>query len=715
MGLKQNIVIKNQFTIKDKFGGGSRGKTPGNYVLQYMLRDDAVEDLTPTKLDDFDTYSDRLFRKEDIITKNKNLQKIKKDIERNDKLSGISFGKFGNSSLADLSMSDNNVKKMSKKIQKAFEENKTILKTVLSFDEDYLKEMGVVSDDFSLNKAGDYKGNLDQLKLRSAICKGLDNMSKNFSNLNYIGCLQVDTKHIHAHLCMYDEGVGRLKENGEQVGKLNEKDKSMLRRHIDMDLGFSKNIKVLSSNYSYTKTNSKTYVKKYAHKMMRESGLSQLILASLPDNKNLWRANTNNKQMRNANRLVGFFVDEVLKKDDSGYKDALNSINKYAYSRYEREGLSDKEYRTLLKNGEMRLRNDCMNGVYQVLKTIDKSDLNIRTKSIDYFTTDYNILANMKDINYNSGNNPDKMIEFSFKLRSYSNRLNYHKNKKNKNYESSKLFKEAEKKGEVTEDAYAMLNYYNMEKKYHQMLMSKYQHFLNFLPIKDVYNEDFEKLSEKRKKLVNFNDLLNDDTFKKFKSEKNAEDYGREVYDINGGRFMVSNRGFMERSFINLRDRYINDREDFRERLRDDSLHLSKNGPLKISNEPYYDFDNVKALDLHHMDYDFYEDVDVSKFNIDNFSEMAHKREKAYLDAKNYLELTGQKDEIKNLDGEDIELMVKFAKTLDDTGVLQSLKTGDGEIRRTRTIALNEYLNDDLEKIVRNTISRAVEMESFGE
>lgn len=38
MGLKQSIVVKNQFTVKTGDSGGRRGTTPGRYVTRYMAR-----------------------------------------------------------------------------------------------------------------------------------------------------------------------------------------------------------------------------------------------------------------------------------------------------------------------------------------------------------------------------------------------------------------------------------------------------------------------------------------------------------------------------------------------------------------------------------------------------------------------------------------------------------------------------------------------------
>lgn len=55
MGLKQDIVVVNEFSVKTP-DGGTRGGTPGAYVERYMARTDAVEDLAPVRINDNDSY-----------------------------------------------------------------------------------------------------------------------------------------------------------------------------------------------------------------------------------------------------------------------------------------------------------------------------------------------------------------------------------------------------------------------------------------------------------------------------------------------------------------------------------------------------------------------------------------------------------------------------------------------------------------------------------
>ena len=42
MGLSQDIVVKSRFSVPLGHGTGSRGGTPGKFILRYMSRDLAI-------------------------------------------------------------------------------------------------------------------------------------------------------------------------------------------------------------------------------------------------------------------------------------------------------------------------------------------------------------------------------------------------------------------------------------------------------------------------------------------------------------------------------------------------------------------------------------------------------------------------------------------------------------------------------------------------
>ena len=227
MSLKSSIVIVNEYTIKTGSKTGSRGGSPGNYVLEYMARKGATEPITPARIHDLDSYIQKYMAREDATETCDSIPSLKRTMKKKEKFGGVGFG-YG-----DVALSDDKLRYAAKDIQNQFDMGKTCLKTVISFDEEFLREHGIIDEDFTCKQKGDYRGHIDQMKLRYAIMNGLDKMSRNYDNLQYIGVIQVDTMHVHCHLCMVDKGRGNLTKDGTQRGKLLPNDKKLLRRGID--------------------------------------------------------------------------------------------------------------------------------------------------------------------------------------------------------------------------------------------------------------------------------------------------------------------------------------------------------------------------------------------------------------------------------------------------------------------------------------------------
>lgn len=174
MGLKQTIVIKNEFSVKTATGG-SRGATPGRYVYRYAAREGASEPMTPvrkTAISDYiEKYSARRDASESIPSKT-----LKDEPEvlrrRSSNKGGFAF------SNKNISLSDAELRRESARIQSAFDRGKTVMKTVVSFDTDFLIANGVLPEGFKMTKKGDARGHLDQMRLRRAIQEGLTAMGK---------------------------------------------------------------------------------------------------------------------------------------------------------------------------------------------------------------------------------------------------------------------------------------------------------------------------------------------------------------------------------------------------------------------------------------------------------------------------------------------------------------------------------------------------------
>lgn len=686
MGLKQSIVVVNEYTIKNKSGkGGSRGGTPGDYVMRYMSRTGATEDLTPVRLQDTDAYITRYMARKEAAENMSPVGEIKKGMKAAQGYGGVAFG-YG-----DISMSDEKLRAVSKDIQRQFDNGKTVMKTVLSFDEEYLKKNGIVDQDFEFKKRGDYRGNIDQMKLRMAIMTGVEKMGrKGYDDLQFVGVIQVDTAHVHCHLAMVDKGRGNITKDGTQRGKIPESCKRELRRGIDSYLTENQPVRQMTSNITYDKRNVRCFIKKYTHATMAEHGTPQFLLACLPEDKRLWRAGTNRKEMKKANSIVREYVMQVLDQPDSGYKEALAEISKYADYRRQSEDLTDAEHRQLLKNGQERVIEDCMNGVYSVLKNIPDEYRHVNTAMLDAMSMDYEEMAEEAK--------SDPMMEFGFKLRSYSSRLDHHKKERHEYHEAVKLYEATENK---SQDSRALYEFYRVEEDYNAKLMCKYQYFLSFLPPGEEYEDDFDELVQYRRRISKLKALKEDKSCLRM-SPESAEDYGKRVYDMHGGRYVATAPHIIERRLELMQATYDRMQTDFRYKLADYGLTLDEKG---VSREKPYTFDEVKSLDMHHLGYDFPYQFDVSKKNVDVFVEMANRRYDAYQGAKAYLEGSGQEYAVKALPGRDIQVMKELADRMTIKPTLTPVQpVAPIKKSRSKTVTLDADYTKDMQLAIKATI-----------
>lgn len=684
MGLKQSVVIVNEYTIKTGDKGGTRGGTPGDYVLRYMARVGATEDITPTKLQEFDTNLTKYVARERATNLFDDIPSMKQSMRNAQRYGGVAFG-YG-----DVALSDARLKRVSKDIQSQFDAGKTVMKTVLSFDEEYLREHGLISKDFHCRKRGDFRGHIDQLKLRMAIMNGMEKLSRHYDDLQFVGVIQVDTKHVHCHLAMVDRGRGSLMPDGTQRGKLTEKEKLSIRRGVDMYLDAKQTVKMMSSSVVYDKRNALCYIKKRTHQMMAQQGFSQFLLACLPENRNLWRASTNRKEMRKANSLVRDYVVQLLEQPQSGYRDAMNSVIAYADYRRDREDLSSDEHAQLIRDGQERIVTECMNGVYAVVKQIPESERQVRTPMLEMMSQDYEDMASQA-VN-------DPLIEFGFKLRSYASRLDFHR----KEYHRFESYHEQYEQAEThTKDAEALDAYFQLEMRYNQMLMVKYQYFLSFLPPDEKMEEEFEALMEQKDRLRNLRMMSEDKAFQRMLPE-NAEEYGIRVYGQYGGRRVKAQPEVIATRIRNMEQDVFDQEQRFRKKLQD--YGMDYNGSAVVRRK-LYPFEDVKALDLHHITYDFATDVPVSKPYLDEFVKMANERYDAFQKAKLYLEGTGQHTELESLPEQDVMVMKEYADRFGTTGILPSSRKAGSQFRQSRTVRLGKNYEKDLQMAVRAAVA----------
>ena len=715
--LKKSVVIVNEYTVKTS-GGGTRGSTPGDYVLRYMGRDGATEGVTPVRYDDNEDYIMRYMARGDAVDDavacysdaGMDTSGLKDQFYDIQGQGGVAFG-YG-----EPSLSHKKLKASAKDIQNNFDKGKTVMKTVLSFEEEYLRDHGLIRPDFHLECEGDYRGNIDQMKLRLAIMNGLRHLSRHYDDLQYIGVIQVDTKHVHCHLAMVDRGVGTLMPDGTQRGKITVREKADFRRGIEMYLDKYQNVKMMASSYELDRQNTVAFVKQYSRAAICERGRLQFVVACLPDDRRLWRASSNDICMKKPNALVREYVMDICSLPESGFDDAVMRSSKYASYRREREGLSDDEYRKMVDYGRTRIIESGMNAVYSVLKQMSDDDLSVSTPVLSVMSMPDDDLSRMR-MQSPADNSISGIMDFGFRMRSYRSRLDHHKEQYSQFHSAVRSYESFSGQSQESRTVY---DYFKVEEEYNGMLVVKYQYLIgNVWPengyMQGVYQDVvpmMDDVVELHGRVDRISMMLDDKTFRKMKPE-NAELYGQQVYHESGGHVLSAIRddglGFqsghgqaniLQERYSDLLKRYqdtyddlsvklfgygfVVDQSRFSEMKKPDrdgfSPGLEGDTRFRVAMRDYHDslygllskdvrygFDDVKALDIHHMLSDFPKDFHVSAANARMFTSMADRRHDSFVRAREYLIASGQEHVLSRFPVQDIEQQYMLADRMRGT------------------------------------------------
>lgn len=697
MGLKQDIVVVNEYTIQNKSKhGGSRGGTPGDYVLRYMSRDNATELATPITLNNEDYIVRYMARKEasEIAGSEEEMQRYINDAQ---KLGGVAFSR------KTLSLSHTDLIRSSKEIQTAFDSGKTVMKTVISFTEDYLRDNGILSDGFVFTNRGDFRGNIDQMKLRYAIANGMEYLSREYEDLQYVGVIQVDTAHVHCHLAMVDMGDGNVMPDGTQRGKLPESAKAKIRRGIDMALDEAKEVQYMASNVGIDKRNLQTNLKKYTYEQVVLYGTPQRILSVLPEDERLWRASTNRKEMKTANKICRDYVEDILERPDSGMIHAMTSIRNYAETRAKREDLSLEQKEKLVVNGRNTLVESCMNSIYSTLKQIPKSQRTISTPFLDLTSQTYLAPSHQNDIQ-----------DFVYKMNAYSSRFSKHR-KETKKYagfvQDYELSKQA---GNAVPDSVVLYDFFKVELEYHKKVASKYSQFL-FMeePTDDLANE-YLALAKRARQVKNM-ELLGEDASVCKMKPNNAENYGRDCYDTYGGRYLILDPETYYKRLDKLKAAYHTDNDAFHSKLEASNLQVfvNENGNPVIKRVHSYPFDAVKGLDLQDLRGDFSEALEFDDKVKQDFMNMAHRRIEAYDAACEYLDRTGQSALKSVFDASDVEGMRSVMIAIQNAEPVTPIVPMQFPIEHKRVIPLDNKMHRYLSNMVKQNAQQFEAIEAM--
>lgn len=699
--LKQCIMIKNEFSNNvNSTGNGSRGNSPGQYVMRYMAREQATEVLSPVRLNDASFNSDLFMRymlRSNATEKMKHFSDsllidvdaygspyaLKHRFRKMDQLSGRSFGSKG------ISLSHDELGNSSERIQRAFDDGHSVQKIVISFTEDYLKETNVLASDFKYKGRGSYKGSIDQLKLRQSLLNGMSKMivMGKYADPEWVGTIQLDTAHIHAHIALVDCSFSpsRLRSDGSDRGKINTSEKKAFRKGIHFALEDMSDLKFYNRQVSLERQNVVAFVKDYAYSTINQNTSLQLLISSLPKNKQLWRYNSHDRSMKTANGFAKnivetLFQDEPLK---SGYERAMDSICDYANESKRKNKLSDREYRNLIDKGYSCLVERSVNGLYKNIAVLKSDELYMRTPMIDLQSSSDDDLKRVLKMTTNDDYRFD-LTSFVLRVRGYNVRHKVHMTKASEFYKQIQMFDQLNDQNLVDTSAHVMRLYYEEELTYHMQLVDKYRTFLSF------HNDyDRKNVLALTPKCRNLNKRYDDLTIKQH-DDLTVKAYCYDLRDYMFECFSAGVLSYRDWSFISD---YDLDSQTFGIKPVLPIYPKLKSDFLKSD-----DFRQIKALDVHHLGLDYYNqsDIRIDSFNALNFAQAFEDRRYVCELANHYVQNTNQELNLLSESMLDVELMEPIVNKAVNEGLISVVLLDDivgVDIRQLYTISADHSLD----------------------
>lgn len=742
MGLKQNIVVRSEYTnnARSAPGKGSRGGSPGQYVMRYMAREDATEVLAPVKqaagaetpaitprIEEgydgagFMRYIARSEATEQLKSRqDEDLQDadafgsplvLKHKFRKMDKQSGRAFGTRG------ISLSHRELEDTSEAIQEAFDAGHSVQKIIVSFTEDYLRDTGVLDPSFKHKGRGAYKGHIDQLKLRQAITGGVDRMTKTgrFSDPEWVGTIQLDTSHVHAHIALVDKEFSdaRMRDDGADRGKINAREKKTFRKGVHFTLEDMKDLKSFHKQASLERQNVVAYVKDYAYSTLSENTSMQLLMAALPKDRSQWRYGTNRRSMKHPNTIARGIVERVFETEpeQSGYEEAITSVHNYADESAEKNKLTKEEREELVDEGRKRIVERSLNGLYNSLRDIDPSMLRVRTAMTDIQSSSDEELASVLDSDSSQTGGFDAAA-FTLRVRGYSKRQEVHVDSARDHYAMATEYDAAKDEGLVDDTAHVMRLYYEEEQRYHMGLADKYRKFMAFHHPKDRENVDvlrpvYEDLTER------FQTIQSDETEAGLTLHEDREVYKRDLRDYTFRCFESGVASLKEWNAImdyDTESGAINTRFvlPVRPKTREENLNNAH-------------FREVKAWDVHHLGLDYYNrpDAKIDGANASAFADAWQGRKQRADAARMYVSSTGQVLPALDASESDIKSMESVVDKAVKEGLIDTVTIDDltqldeGERRQLYTMPLDRSV--DMTKQVRSTLEHIEAVEQIEE
>lgn len=326
------VVIKSKFQLKGK------GNSSFNNYLNYM---DRLE--THSNKNDYESYQDYMSNEEK------------------------STGLFTNEK--DLLTPDE--KEKYKELFKTAQEKGSILwQDVISFDNDWLKEMGVLHN----------KG-IDEKKLKDVTRSSVNEMLKNEKLLDssvWTGAIHYNTDNIHIHVATVQ--LNNFRERGKRAPKsINKMKSTVVNKIMNRSLENQKLNEFIRNDLVKSKKENKIISLK--NKVINRDIVKQFekVHSMLPDDKRLWKYNMNaiSNVRPEIDKLTDMYIQKNFKKEFQEFNKQLDKEVEVYKKAYGNNSKAERYRETKMKDMYTRMGNAILNEV----KEFDKKKNHVPRKN----------------------------------------------------------------------------------------------------------------------------------------------------------------------------------------------------------------------------------------------------------------------------------------------------------------------------------------------
>lgn len=283
-----------------------------------------------------------------------------------------------------------------------------------------------------------------------------------------------------------------------EKGMINDKTKDRMRYSLTRSLTKTRDIRPYVNQITNKRQLTKTMTRTTAFYNAVTAEKLQVLQASLPNNKKMWRADSNAKAMDRPHEIVNDIVDDLWTRHDNGVrlKDFDNAVIDYIDARQSDEQFDDEMRQDLYQNAYMRLRRETINGIYQDMKKLKDKDKKVEIPKYSIKATSTEALQNEIVDMHSDNHQPrvfDNLILNEQRQRGYNDRF------KDSFYKANHYKKEIQKydyldnQNLTSEDSKVVREHYLKEYQHNVRVSDKYA-YINMGPESGISKERFEEV-----------------------------------------------------------------------------------------------------------------------------------------------------------------------------------------------------------------------------